>query len=713
MAPAKKNVTVSYTVDCSKPAGDSIFDTAAFEKFITDRIKVEGRTNNLGSIIKIARNGATLTITTAPNTIAKRYVKYLTKKYLKKTIVSEWLRVVAVSKSGYELRYRDNNIDGDDEEDEDTAQVPDTMDKLINKLVVTKLKDMIKAIRAAKTMADERAVIAKESAFIRTAIKEETVETRYINVQKLLYIFMLGYPAHFGQIECLKLVAGQRYSDKRLGYLGIMLLMDEAQETLTLVTNCLQNDMNNANVFISGLAITTLGNIASPEMARDLCSDVEKMLGSPNAYIRKKAALCAIRIIKKVPDLIENFLEKAKDMVKETNESSLLTGISLEIEMCKLDPEFVIPQLKEQVPLIVKRLKNLITTGFSPEHDVGGVTDPFLQVKILRLLRILGAADPHTSELMNDVLAQVATTTESSKNVGNSVLYEAVLTIMGIEAEQAVQILAINILGKFLGNSDNNIRYVALTTLTRTYHSSLLSAQEGTTSLQRHRATILACLRDEDTTLRAKALDLSFHLITPSTVPALMKELLYHLETSIDIGPDARSSLAKKLVEHAALYRVSKVWELLVNLRVLLLAGDARGIDPVVYNFIKLVSVAGEDLQVLATRRLFWSVAKGGDLVGVKEGFVLAMTWCCGEFGDLLVDGGFMSASSDDVDLGGGDLGCQDAVGYYDSAPSEKDVVDLLEAVLKGHFATATVKSYIVTALVKLSARFGDDDVLQ
>ncbi|ORY50439.1 ribosomal protein L22e, partial [Rhizoclosmatium globosum] len=108
-----------YTVDASKPAGDSIFDTAAFEKYIHDRIKVDGRTNNLGSVIAIARNGATLTITTAPGTIAKRYVKYLTKKYLKKTIVSEWIRVVAVSKTGYELRYRSNNIADDDEEEDE------------------------------------------------------------------------------------------------------------------------------------------------------------------------------------------------------------------------------------------------------------------------------------------------------------------------------------------------------------------------------------------------------------------------------------------------------------------------------------------------------------------------------------------------------------------------------------------------------------------
>lgn len=104
------------------------------------------------------------------------------------------------------------------------------------------MKQFIRNVRAAKTIADERAVVQKESAAIRASFREESHDSnvRRNNVAKLLYLFTLGERTHFGQIECLKLLASPRFADKRLGYLGTMLLLDENQEVLTLVTNSLK-----------------------------------------------------------------------------------------------------------------------------------------------------------------------------------------------------------------------------------------------------------------------------------------------------------------------------------------------------------------------------------------------------------------------------------------------------------------------------------------
>lgn len=67
-----------------------------------------------------------------------------------------------------------------------------------------RLRDLIRQIRAARTAADERAVVQKECAYIRSTFREEDNVWRCRNVAKLLYIHMLGYPAHFGQVNRLK-----------------------------------------------------------------------------------------------------------------------------------------------------------------------------------------------------------------------------------------------------------------------------------------------------------------------------------------------------------------------------------------------------------------------------------------------------------------------------------------------------------------------------
>jgi hypothetical protein len=75
-------------------------------------------------------------------------------------------------------------------------------------------RELIRAVRACKTAAEERDVIAKESAALREAFREQDPRYRHRNVAKLMYIHMLGYPTHFGQMETLKLIAANGFPEK-------------------------------------------------------------------------------------------------------------------------------------------------------------------------------------------------------------------------------------------------------------------------------------------------------------------------------------------------------------------------------------------------------------------------------------------------------------------------------------------------------------------
>ena len=75
-------------------------------------------------------------------------------------------------------------------------------------------RELIRSVRKCKTAAEERMVIAKESAALRNAFQEQDTTFRHRNVAKLMYIHMLGYPTHFGQMETLKLIAATGFAEK-------------------------------------------------------------------------------------------------------------------------------------------------------------------------------------------------------------------------------------------------------------------------------------------------------------------------------------------------------------------------------------------------------------------------------------------------------------------------------------------------------------------
>ncbi|KAI8527141.1 hypothetical protein RHMOL_Rhmol12G0052600 [Rhododendron molle] len=482
----------------------------------------------------------------------------------------------------------------------------------------TRLRDMIRAIRACKTAAEERAVVRKESAAIRAAVGESDNEYRHRNLAKLMFIHMLGYPTHFGQMECLKLIAASGFPEKRIGYLGLMLLLDERQEVLML------------------------------------------------------AALCSIRIIKKVPDLAENFMNPAASLLKEKHHGVLLTGLQLCTDLCKVSEEALEYFRKKCTESVVKALKDVANSPYAPEYDISGITDPFLHIRLLRFLRILGHGDADASDCMNDILAQVATKTESNKNAGNAILYECVETIMSIEDNSGLRVLAINILGRFLSNRDNNIRYVALNMLMR---AITVDAQ----AVQRHRATILECVKDSDASIRKRALELLYLLVNESNVKSLTKELVEHLEVS---EQEFKGDLTAKICSIIEKFSTEKIWYIDQMLKVLSEAGNFVK-DEVWHALIVVISNAS-NLHGYTVRSLYKAVQTSGE----QESLVRVAVWCIGEYGEMLVNSTGMLDIEEPITV------------------TESDAVDVIEISLKNHTSDLTTRAMCLIALLKLSSRF-------
>lgn len=383
-----------------------------------------------------------------------------------------------------------------------------------------------------------------------------------------------------------------------------------------------------------------------------------------------------MRICRKVPDLQEHFVEKAKVLLSDRNHGVLLCGLTLVTSMCEAEDaeggqEMVVDMFRPLTVGLVRTLKGLASSGYAPEHDVTGITDPFLQVKILRLLRVFGRGDARTSEQINDILAQVATNTDSSKNVGNSILYESVLTILEIEADSGLRVLGVNILGKFLSNKDNNIRYVALNTLIK-----VVAVEPN--AVQRHRNTILECLRDPDISIRRRALDLSFTLINESNVRVLIRELLAFLEVADN---EFKPIMTSQIGVAADRYAPNKRWHVDTMLRVLKLAGNYVK-EQILSSFVRLIATT-PDLQTYSVQKLYAGLKE--DIT--QEGLTLAGTWVIGEYGDALIRGG----QYEEEEL------VQEV--------KENDIVDLFTTILNSSYSTQIVTEYIITSAMKLTSR--------
>lgn len=495
-------------------------------------------------------------------------------------------------------------------------------------LFKTTLKSFIKKTRKCKRKTEERIIVLKELAEIRTKIKKDCSDKkRKILIEKLLYIHLIGFRTNFCQVECLKLAGCSEYYNKRIGYLGCSLLLNETEETFSLSVNLIKGDIQNTCKKTLSLCLSFISNSCFEELLVNVSIEIKKLLSSLEQNIRQRASFSAAKIVKYSPSFCDLFYEGALSHIKDQSHSVIMGGVSLFLSLCSEDNS-IIEKHRKHVETYSSILRELIYTQ-DTENSIDNINNPFLQIKIVRLLRLIGQNDIETSSKLTDILGLLAIKTCDKNRTGVSVLYEVVVTILTIETEYTLRTMAINVIGRLLSTRDVLVKYAAL----RLFEKAAQNKKDRQTSaIQRHRQTIANCLKEDDPVIRKKAFGVLVLLIDDTSLFVLTEEALLFLEKENKEIQDEYSPILFNTIKK---YQKEPKWFVENAIRLISICGDSLN-DSLIKEFISFAS-NNENISRYTTYKLYQELnGKQNDT------FVIISLWFIGYFGDLIVDLGKM-----------------------------------------------------------------------
>ncbi|GJY57916.1 AP-2 complex subunit alpha-1-like protein [Tanacetum coccineum] len=448
-------------------------------------------------------------------------------------------------------------------------------------------------------------------------------------VWKMLYIFMLGYDVDFGHMEAVSLISAPKYSEKQVGYLVTSCLLNENHDFLRLAINAVRNDIIGRNETFQCLALTLVGNIGGREFAESLAPDVQKLLISSSCrpLVRKKAALCLLRLFRKNPDIInvDTWSDRMAQLLDERNLGVLTSSMSLFVALVSNNHEAYWSCL----PKCVKVLERLARNQDVPqEYTYYGIPSPWLQVKTMRALQYFPTVeDPNARRALFEVLQRILMGTDVVKNVNknnasHAVLFEALALVMHLDAEKEMMSQCVALLGKFIAVREPNIRYLGLENMTR-----MLMVTDVQEIIKRHQTQIITSLKDPDISIRRRALDLLYGMCDVSNAKDIVEELLQYLGTA---DFTMREELALKAAILAEKFAPDLSWYVDVILQLIDKAGDFVS-DDIWFRVVQFVT-NNEDLQPYAALK----AKEYLDKPAIHETMMKVSAYLLGEYSHLL-----------------------------------------------------------------------------
>nr|CAB3479229.1 unnamed protein product [Digitaria exilis] len=526
--------------------------------------------------------------------------------------------------------------------------------------------DLVKSIGEARSKAEEDRIIARELEHLKRRLADPDVPRRKMKelLLRLVYAEMLGHDASFGHIHAVKMTHDESLPLKRTGYLAVALFLDERHDLVILVVNTIQKDLRADNYLVVCAALTAACRLIGEEAIPAVLPQVVELLAHPKEAVRKKAVMALHRFYQRSPSsvshLVSNFRKRLCDNDPGVMGATLCPLYDLILE----EPN----AYKDLVVSFVNILKQVAERRLPTSYDYHQMPAPFIQIKLLKILAVLGSGDKQASGHMYTVLGDIFRKGDTASNIGNAILYECICCISSIFPNPKMLEAAAETTSKFLKSDSHNLKYMGIDALGRLIKINPDIAEE-------HQLAVIDCLEDPDDTLKRKTFELLYKMTKSTNVEVIVERMIEYMINITD--HHYKTEIASRCVELAEQFAPSNQWFIQTMNKVFEHAGDLVNIK-VAHNLMRLIAEGfGEEDEGADSQLRSSAVDSYIRIVGepkLPSSFLQIICWVLGEYGT--------------------------ADGKYSASYIIGKLCDVAEA----HLTDDTVKAYAISAILKIFA---------
>uniref|UniRef100_A0A8C7IJY1 AP-3 complex subunit delta-1 n=1 Tax=Oncorhynchus kisutch TaxID=8019 RepID=A0A8C7IJY1_ONCKI len=470
----------------------------------------------------------------------------------------------------------------------------------IDRMFDKNLQDLVRGIRNHKE--DEAKYISTCIDEIKQELKQDNIAVKSNAVCKLTYLQMLGYDVSWAAFNIVEVMSSSKFTYKRIGYLAASQCFHESTDVIMLTTNQIRKDLSSPNQYDTGVALTGLSCFVTPDLARDLANDIMTLMSHTKPYIRKKAVLIMYKVFLKYPESLRPAFPRMKEKLEDPDPGVQSAAVNVICELARRNPKNYL----SLAPLFFK----LMTSS----------TNNWVLIKIIKLFGALTPLEPLVGTA-GSCLSSVSVLISLSSGMPNHSASIQALCIVS----RPLSVLSLFVV-KYLG-------LLAMSKILKTHPKSV----------QSHKDLILQCLDDKDESIRLRALDLLYGMVSKKNLMEIVKKLMLHVDKAE--GTTYRDELLTKIIDICSQsnyqYITNFEWYISILVELTRLEGTRHG--HLIASQMLDVAIRVKAIRAFAVAQMATLLDNAHLLTGNTQHsgiceVLYAAAWICGEFSEHLED---------------------------------------------------------------------------